>query len=87
MRFWNVNGGNTRNFGGSTDFLYAVGVSPDGAVVAAGGEEGIVGVYNGTNGQLVKTLLPPGAEPATSEKEVTHRGVSKGCLADAARGF
>jgi WD40 repeat protein len=63
VRFWNVdNGGNVRNFGGSTDFLYAVGVSPDGAVVAAGGEEGIVRLYNGANGQLVKALLPPGAE-------------------------
>ncbi len=65
VKFWNVdNGGNVRNFGGSNDFLYAVGVSPDGAVVAAGGEESVVRLYNGNNGQLVKTLLPPGvAEP------------------------
>ena len=56
------NGGNTRNFAGGTDFLYAVGVSPDGAVVAAGGEEGVVRLYNGNNGQLIKTLLPPGVE-------------------------
>jgi WD40 repeat protein len=63
-RMWNVdNGGNIRNFNGATDFLYAVGISPDGAVVAAGGEEGIVRLYNGTNGQLVKALLPPGVEP------------------------
>src|SRR6185437_8723272 len=34
VRFWNVNGGNTRNFSGNTDFLYAIGVSPDGAIVA-----------------------------------------------------
>jgi WD40 repeat protein len=65
VRFWNVdNGGNVRNFGGSTDFLYAVGVSPDGAVVAAGGEEGIVRLYNGNNAQLIKELLPPGVMKA-----------------------
>ena len=63
VRFWNVdNGGNIRNFGGSNDFLYAVGVSPDGSIVAAGGEEGVVHLYNGTNGALVKELLPPGVE-------------------------
>jgi hypothetical protein len=60
VRLWNVdNGGNVRNFGGSRDFLYAVGVTPDGAIVVAGGEEGIVRLYNGSTGQLVKELLPP----------------------------
>ena len=48
---------------GGTDFLYALGVSPDGAVVAAGGEEGVVRLYNGDNGQLIKDLLPPGVAP------------------------
>jgi WD40 repeat protein len=67
VRFWNVdNGGNIRNFGGSNDFLYAVGVSPDGSVVAAGGEEGIVRLYNGSTGALIKELLPPGVQ--TSKK-------------------
>src|SRR5262249_6723810 len=69
VRFWNINGGNTRNFGGSTDFLYALSVSPDGAVVAAGGQEGIVRLYNGTNGRLLKSLLPPDAEPGAPKKK------------------
>jgi WD40 repeat protein len=65
IKVWNVDqGNNTRNFGnGGTDFLYAVGVSPDGAVVAAGGEDGVVHLYKGDNGQLIKDLLPPGVTP------------------------
>jgi WD40 repeat protein len=69
VRFWNINGGNTRNFGGSTDFLYALSVSPDGALVAAGGQEGVVRVYNGTNGQQQQSLLPPDAQPAAAAKK------------------
>ncbi len=64
-----TNGGNVRNFAGATDFVYAIGTSPDGAVVAAGGQEGIVRVYNGNTGALVKALLPPGAEPKEKAPE------------------
>jgi len=69
VKMWNVdNGGTMRNFGSNSDFVYAVGVSPDGAVLAAGGEEGIVRLYNGTNAQLIKSLLPPGEEPPAPKK-------------------
>ncbi len=57
------NGGNIRNFAGAADFIYAIGASPDGSVVAAGGQEGIVRVYNGTSGAITRTLLPPDAQP------------------------
>jgi WD40 repeat protein len=70
VRMWNAdNGGNVRNFGNSPDYLYALGVSPDGSVVAYGGEEGVVRLYNGTNGQLVKALVPPGEEPMPPPKK------------------
>lgn len=64
-----TNGGNTKNFGGATDFVYAVGASPDGLVVAAGGQEGVVRVYNGQTSQLVRTLLPPGVQPEEPKKK------------------
>ena len=56
------------SIGGSNDFLYAVGVSADGQLVAAGGEEGIVRLYNGANGKLIKALLPPRATTDQAKK-------------------
>jgi WD40 repeat protein len=68
VRFWNVDDGNGGlTIGGSNDYLYAVDVSSDGKVVAAGGEEGIVRLFNGENGQLIKALAPP-AVPAQAKK-------------------
>jgi WD40 repeat protein len=70
IKFFNVeNGGNVRNFGGMNDYVYAVGVSPDGKVVAGGGEEGVVRVYNGDNGAVLRTLLPPDVQPAAPLKK------------------
>jgi WD40 repeat protein len=58
-KFNATNGGNIGNFGGATDFVYAIGASPDGQIIAAGGQDGVVRVYNGANLQLMKTLVPP----------------------------
>jgi WD40 repeat protein len=68
VRMWNTGGGTVRNFGSNSDYMYAVAVSPDAAVVVAGGEEGVVRLYNGTNGQLIKGLLPPGVEAPPPKK-------------------
>lgn len=64
VRLWNANGGNTRNFTAPNDFLFCVAVSADNALVAAGGQEGVVRLFNGNTGAVVKTLLPPEAEKA-----------------------
>ena len=62
-------GGNVRTFGGGTDFVYAIACSPDGAVVAAGGQEGIVRVYNGANATVLRSLLPPGEAPEPKDEK------------------
>jgi WD40 repeat protein len=68
VRMWNAeNGGTIRNFSGAGDYVYAVSASSDGAVVASGCEDGMVRVYDGKNGQLVKAAVPPGAEPKKDE--------------------
>ena len=68
VKLWNVdNGGNQKSYAGGTDFQYAVAASPDGKLVAAGGEEGAVRLYNGDSAAIIKTLYPPGEEPKKEE--------------------
>ena len=62
-----TNGGTTKTFTGANDFIYAIGVNPEGTVVVTGGEEGIVRVYNGATAAVQKTLMPPGEEPKEKE--------------------
>jgi WD40 repeat protein len=69
VRVWNVdNGAMIRSLGGGTDFLYAVGVSSDGSIVAAGGEDGMVRLYQGKTGQVIKELSPPNASKTAATK-------------------
>lgn len=67
--FNSANGGNLKTFAGATDFIYAIGASNDGALVAAGGQEGIVRIYNGATGAVIKSALPPDAQPQAPVKE------------------
>jgi WD40 repeat protein len=52
-------GGNYRTLNGSTDFVYAVACTRDEAIAIAGGEDGILRVWNGTNGQELFKFEPP----------------------------
>jgi WD40 repeat protein len=64
-----VNGGVLKTFAGNTDFIFAVSASPDGTLVAAGGQEGVVRLYNGTSGVVIRVLLPPDAQPPPMKVE------------------
>jgi WD40 repeat protein len=68
VRLWNTNGGNVGTFSAPGDFLHTVAVSGDGALVAAGGQEGVVRLFSRAGGPP-KALLPPGADkPAPPKK-------------------
>jgi WD40 repeat protein len=69
IRQWNTNGGSNRNYPGGNDYQYSVAVSPDGAVVAAGGQDGSVRIFNSTNGTLIKAATPPGSETQAPKKD------------------
>lgn len=69
-KLWNAESGQSmKSYDGSKDFLYAVAVSDDGKIIATGGEDGVVRLYGGTGGALIKAMLPPGAEPAEEPKK------------------
>lgn len=58
------NGSNYRNFGGNPDYVYTADAARNESLVIAGGEDGILRVWDGTNGNLLKSLEPPKpAEP------------------------
>jgi WD40 repeat protein len=68
VKLWNVDsGGNQKTYSGAADFLFAVSASADGKLVATGGEEGVVRIYNGESAALVKAVYPPGEEPKKEE--------------------
>ncbi|CAN5390049.1 hypothetical protein BH10PLA2_BH10PLA2_28980 [soil metagenome] len=65
VRMWNIDNGSAgMSFNGATDYVSAIGISADGKLVSTGGEDGVLRLYNGTNGKLVKAI--PAAEVPAS---------------------
>ncbi len=56
-----ANGGNVRNYGGSSDFVYSVGASADGKTIVAGGQDGVMRIWQ-EGGQVIAAFEPPKAD-------------------------
>ncbi len=69
VRLINEGGGDARTFSGASDFMYAGAATPDGKIVIAGGQDGILRIWNGANGNSIATFEPPKA--ATPEPQKT----------------
>lgn len=62
------NGNNFRNFAGATDFMFAAAGSEDEKIVISGGQDGVLRIWNGTNGQVIKVFEPPKPEENAQAK-------------------
>ena len=61
VRIVRENGESVRTFAGTSDYMYSASATPDGKIVVAGGQDSVLRVWNGTDGNLVVTF------PATSK--------------------
>ncbi|MBI4664429.1 MAG: hypothetical protein HY735_37010 [Verrucomicrobia bacterium] len=53
VRIVKENGDKVRSFDGVTDFMYAVAATPDGKTIVAGGQDGVLRVWNGSDGKVL----------------------------------
>lgn len=68
VRLINEGGGDVRSFAGAKDFVYAAAATPDGKVVVAGGQDGVVRVWNGATGTSLANFEPPPRLPPSRRK-------------------
>jgi WD40 repeat protein len=59
VRIVRENGESVRTFGGAADYMYSASATPDGKVVVAGGQDSILRVWNGGDGNVLATFPPP----------------------------
>jgi WD40 repeat protein len=58
VKFWNPtgNGSVVRTFNGASDYVFGVAVSIDGKVVAAGGADGNLFLWNGDDAKVIRKV-------------------------------
>jgi len=60
VRLVSVDGKEVRSFADVADFMQSAAVSADGKVVAAGGQDSVLRVWNAADGGKVAAFSPPG---------------------------
>lgn len=63
-----TNGNKGKTFAGSTDFVYCVTASLDGATVAAGGQDGVLRIWDVKTGTETRSFPPP-SDPNTQQAQ------------------
>jgi WD40 repeat protein len=59
VRFLDERGRAKRSFAGAKDFVNSAAATPDGKIVIAGGQDGVLHVWNGADGKLIKAFPAP----------------------------
>ena len=69
VRFWNppTTADVVRTFAGPSDYVFGVAASADGSRVAAGGADGVLFLWNGENGQVIRKI-----EARKSNREIAR---------------
>jgi WD40 repeat protein len=68
-----IDGDNFRTLEGATDYLYSAAATADESVIAAGGEDGVLRVWNGTTGKSLATFAPPKPPKESAQASAAKR--------------
>ncbi len=72
-----TDGREIRSFSGETDFVFCGAATLDGKLVLAGGEDGVVRVWDGLNGKAMAELIPPAVPPPNKLAQAEAGGKSR----------
>ena len=68
-----IDGDNFRTLEGATDYLYSAAASPDESLIAAGGEDGVLRLWNGATGKLLVAFGPPSVSRDSTQASAVER--------------